>query len=349
MAGKLVKGGLGVAGVLLLVGGGAFAWGTSAAGAVTSKVYETHRVDLPVPWPLDEAAVTELRGAAATTATEASAPTDPAATAAPADPLASVDLVALANERAVARGKHLLESRYACAECHGTNLGGGTMIDDPAIGAFLGPNLTSGKGGILADYTMADWDRAVRHGVRRDGTPLVMPSQDFVGMADQELSDIVAYLRSVPPVDNAVPAVTIGPVGTMLLATAKMVPSAEQHPDHDAAHPELPPATAANAEFGSHLAKVCTGCHRADLSGGPVIGGDPSWPAARNLTTHEQGLKGWTYEQFVVALEEAKRPDGTPIQKPMSDIAPYAKNMSDTELQALWAYISALPPVPTGS
>lgn len=349
MAGRIVKGGVFVLGVFGLAGGGAFAWGTSAAGAVTSTVYETHRVDLPVPWPLAEAELAELRGAAATAATEPSTLTDPADPATAADPFAGVDLVALANERAVARGKHLLESRYGCAECHGKNLGGGTMIDDPAMGAFLGPNLTTGKGSIAADYTMADWDRAVRHGVRRDGTPLVMPSQDFVGMADQELSDIVAYIRTLPPVDNAVPAVTIGPVGTMLLATGKMVPSAATHPGHDAAHPELPPATTATAEFGSHLAKVCTGCHRADLSGGPVIGGDPAWPAARNLTTHEEGLKGWTYEQFVAALRDAKRPDGTPIQKPMSDIAPYAKNMSDTELQALWAYISTVPAVPTGS
>ena len=93
------------------------------------------------------------------------------------------------DEAAIARGKHLVEARYGCMACHGANLGGGTMIDDPAIGSVLGPNLTPGKGGRCADYSMADWDRVVRHGVKRDGTATLMPSEDFFKMSDAELSD----------------------------------------------------------------------------------------------------------------------------------------------------------------
>lgn len=355
MASKWVKGAFGVVGVVVVVAGGGFAWGTSATKATLAVVHETHRVDLPMPWPLSDEEVATLRAERAA----ASAPADSVLAAVSgvsadaaepvADPLAGVDLDAIARERGVARGKHLIEARFACVECHGQNLAGGTMIDDPAIGRLLGPNLTTGEGSRTAAYTMADWDRTVRHGVKPDGTAAVMPAEDFVSMSDQELVDVVTYIRAQPAVDATVPAPTFGPVGTMLVATGKMVLAADRLKDHQRAHAALPPATEANVEFGSHMAQICTGCHRTDLSGGPITAGDPAWPPARNLTPHEQGLKGWTYEQFLAALREGKRPDGTLLKAPMSLMAPYAKNMTDTELQALWAYLQSLPGKSTGA
>ena len=71
---------------------------------------------------------------------------------------------------------------------------------------------------VVLDYTPADWDRGVRHGVAKSGRPTVMPAVDFQKMSDRELSDIVAYLGSLPPVDNQVAAVDFGPVGTVLVA-----------------------------------------------------------------------------------------------------------------------------------
>ena len=93
------------------------------------------------------------------------------------------------------------------------------MIDDPMIGHLLGPNLTTGKGSVTRDFKASDWDRAVRHGVAPNGHPTAMPSSDFQFMADQELSDIVSYIRSLPPVDDTVPAIRLGPLGKVLLAT----------------------------------------------------------------------------------------------------------------------------------
>ena len=98
---------------------------------------------------------------------------------------------------------------------------------------------------------------------------------------------------------------------------------------------------------GKHLAGICTGCHRENLAGGPIIGGDPSWVPARNLTPHAQGLASWTYDQFVNAMRNATRPDGSPIQPPMALITPYAQRMTDVELQALWNYLRSVPAQPT--
>ena len=90
-------------------------------------------------------------------------------------------------------------------------------MNDAAIGRILGPNITAGKGGRTAAYTMADWDRIVRHGIKPDGRPAVMPSEDFLLMSDQELSDVVAFLRSQPTVDAEVERPTFGPIGPAIV------------------------------------------------------------------------------------------------------------------------------------
>jgi len=252
-------------------------------------------------------------------------------------------------QRAVARGKHLVESRYPCNECHGRNFGGGVMVDDPAMGKLLGPNITTGKGGRTAGYGPDDWDAIVRHGVKPDGTPAVMPAEDFQLMTDQELSDIVAYLQTVPPVDNEVPESSLGPLGTVLMAVGSLPLAADLVSDHQSAHALHPPAAEPSADFGKHLAGVCTGCHRTTLEGGPIAAGPPDWPPARNLTPHADGrLAGWSFQDFQRAMREAVDPEGVPLRPPMSLMKPYAQNMTEVELRALWAYVHGLEPRPTG-
>ncbi len=246
---------------------------------------------------------------------------------------------------AIARGQHLVTSRYSCGACHGVNLAGGVMIEDPAIGSVRGPNLTRGRGGATADYTMADWDRVVRHGVKTNGKPTLMPSEDFFKMSDAELSDIVAYVRSVPPVDTTVAAPSLGPVGKVLVALGKLPISAERQPA--AAHATVPPATAETVAFGEHLAATCLGCHRQNLAGGPIPFGPPSWPPAPNLTPHADGLAGWSFESFEQVMRRGLGKDGRSLRAPMTDVVQGSRTMSPTELKALWAYLQSLPPTGT--
>jgi mono/diheme cytochrome c family protein len=250
-----------------------------------------------------------------------------------------------ARSEALERGRHLVESRYACGECHGQAFGGGVMVDNPAIGRILGPNLTAGKGSVTAGYRAADWDRIVRHGVKRDSTPALMPSQDFRQMSDQELSDVVVFIRSRAPVDREVPRSKLGPVGKALVASGKFTLSANLIGSHTTPHAAVPPEAGLTLEFGRHVANTCMGCHRDDLGGGPIVGGDPSWPPATNLTPDPEGLGEWTFTQFTAALRQAKRPDGTGIRPPMTNVTAYAQRMTQTELQALWSYLRSVPAV----
>jgi mono/diheme cytochrome c family protein len=310
-----------VALVLLVVGVG-LGIAVVRANGIISQTVETHRVDFAIPFPLTEEEMAAL------------------------DP--SEDPETVATERAMERGRHLVHARYGCADCHGEGFGGGVMIDDPMVGTALGPNITTGEGSRTLDYTASDWDRAVRHGVLPDGRPSVMPAVDYQLMSDQELSDVIVYLRAQPPIDDEVEPPSLGPLGAVLVATGALPFAALEMASHQGPHATLPPATEVSIEFGRHLAAVCTGCHGADFSGGPIMGGDPSWGPARNLTPHEEGLAGWTYEDFQTALRDMTRPDGTALLEPMTLVAPLAANMTDVEVRALWTYLRSVPPRPTG-
>jgi mono/diheme cytochrome c family protein len=305
---------------LILAGVGAYVWASYAAKRKLSRSYATHTADFPIPFPLSEGRSSDR----------------PAAGAAGEE---------RARTEAFQRGRHLVAARYGCTECHGSGFGGGVMVDDPAIGRILGPNLTRGRGGVTAGFGPADWDRIVRHGIKRDGTPALMPSQDFRRMSDQELSDIIVFLESQPSVDNEVPPPSLGPVGKALLATGKFTLSADLIASHHAPHRASPPQSGLTVEFGGHIAATCTGCHRDDLGGGPIVGGDPAWPPAANLTPGPQGLGAWSYTQFVATMREGKRPDGSALRPPMTTVMPYAQRMTETELQALWSYLRSVPVV----
>ncbi len=340
LARKLAIGVGGLLGVLVVGGGAGYLWASSSSSSKLAAAYDVHRVNFPIPWPLTESELAELRA-------ERTAARPASKAARGEDVLAGVDLNAIATERAVARGKHLVETFYVCGECHGADFGGGVMVDDGAVGRILGPNITLGTGSRTLEYTAADWDRIVRHGVKPDGAGTLMPSRDFFAMSDQELSDIISYIRARPAVNKTVLPVALGPLGKVLVATDQLVLSAEVHPTkHVIKHAALPPAAVGEATFGKHLAQTCTGCHGANFTGGPIIGGPPEWPPASNLTP--AGLVGYTYEDFARVLREGKRKNGTYVLEPMAGMPKFAKNMTEIELQALWAYIKDLPPLPTG-
>jgi mono/diheme cytochrome c family protein len=178
--------------VFLVVGGGAlYAWASHADRVLLTRRIPTHEVDFPIPFPLTADEVASLREQ------RAAAGEEPAT-------LSDAELASIARDRAIERGDHLVHARYGCVECHGQDFGGGVMVDDPLIGRLLGPNITAGEGGRTASFSASDWDRIVRHGIRSDGMPAAMPSTDFQLMSDQELSDIVMYIRSRPVVNKEV-------------------------------------------------------------------------------------------------------------------------------------------------
>ena len=243
------------------------------------------------------------------------------------------------DSAAIARGAHLAGAIGKCGECHGDDLGGKIVVDDPMLGRLSGPNLTRGRGGVGASRSDADLATAIRHGVGVNGRTLVfMPSEDYTHFSDADLRDLLAYVRSRPPVDREIPARRLGPIGVALIATDKFMLPARKI-DHGAIPSDsiLPGAT---AEYGAYLANVggCTGCHNPSLSGGPVVGAPRGTPPAANLTP---GGRVWSLEAFTMAMRDGIRPGGTPINPSMP--VQYTKLMTDQEIEAVWRYLVSLP------
>jgi mono/diheme cytochrome c family protein len=230
-------------------------------------------------------------------------------------------------------------------DCHGRDLGGTKVIEDGAMGRVHGPNLTTGRGGLPASFRDEDWVKAIRHGVATDGRGLfLMPSMEYSRFTEADLGDLLAYIKSVPPVDRERVPLSIGPVARALMVAGKIKMAADEI-DHAGLRPDVV-TPGITVEYGRYIAAGCVGCHGANFSGGKIDIGPPDWPPAANLTPHAAGrLAKWGEADFLAALRTGHRPDGTEI----SPVMPRTfGQMNDTELKALWAYLRTLPAVATG-
>lgn len=253
-------------------------------------------------------------------------------------------LVLSDDAASLARGRRW--SEVHCQSCHGADLGGGAFFSDDALGYVDAPNLTSGKGGIGSGYTDADWVRALRHGIRVDGTSVfIMPSNDFYHLSDADLAGTISYVKSVPPVDRETRQRALSPLAKVLLG-AGIFPNLLYA--ETISHETRPPAPAigVNADYGNYLARAhgCASCHGASLAGAPSS--EPGAPPAPNLTPGGR-LAGWSEDHFRVAVRTGRTPDG----RQLSEAMPWKgfSKLADDELAALWLYLKSLPANPNST
>jgi mono/diheme cytochrome c family protein len=129
-----------------------------------------------------------------------------------------VTLTVPTDAASIERGHHLATVIADCTGCHGANLAGGAVIDDPALGRVVALNLTKGANGLGSTLSDADFVHTLRYGVKPDGhSVLLMPATDFQHFSDADLGAVIAYVKSVPPVDSNLPATELRPLGRILL------------------------------------------------------------------------------------------------------------------------------------
>jgi len=219
---------------------------------------------------------------------------------------------------AVARGRHI-SIIWGCTKCHGEDLRGMLLADDPFLGTIPASNLTSGNGGIARSYTDADWIRAIRHGVKPDSRVEVF-MYDYSTMSDRDLGDLIAYLKQTQPVDSDYPAERIGPISALAPVVGLFTPAAELIA-HGAPRP-ADPVPGATMEYGKYLYALCTECHGTSLA---------------------RKLGKWNQEDFIRALRTGVLPNGKHLSPAMSSKT--FGEMSDVELAALWLYLQNTPAV----
>lgn len=243
------------------------------------------------------------------------------------------------DSSAIARGKHLYVV-HACKDCHQQDLKGRLMVDSPLLGRIAARNLTKGKGGLPADFNDQDWLRTLKHGVNREGKPLIiMPSHETTQITDKDLSDIIAFCKSQSPVDHEIlEQQQIGPLLKIMavFGGANIIP-AEQIDHEVQSIAEIQPE--ATARYGQYLTVNCATCHRDNFQGGPALA--PGYPAVPNITS--TGRVGqWSETQFMHTLRTGITPDGHQMD---SLIMPWSRTREFTELElkAVRAFLLSLP------
>ncbi|MEO6316297.1 MAG: cytochrome c [Chitinophagaceae bacterium] len=229
-------------------------------------------------------------------------------------------------------GKHIAENR-GCFGCHGPHLGGGrAFLDEQSpVGVLYAPNITSGKGGLK--YTDKDWVRVLRHGLAQSNkSAWFMPSQDIYQISNQEMGELISFVKQQPPVDNTVPVKSLKPLGRVLTFLDKYPLLPAEMIDHNFVVKDKVQA-GVTAEYGAYLATTCRGCHGIDMKGGPAHA--PTEPPIPDISSTGQTSK-WQAAGFITAIHTGKTPEG----KQLSDAMPWKYlTFTDDELKAILLYL----------
>jgi mono/diheme cytochrome c family protein len=247
------------------------------------------------------------------------------------------------DEAAVTQGERL--ARVLCIGCHGGALEGKVIFDDPLLARVTASNLTAGNRGIGALYRDEDWIRSIRHGVGPTQHPLfIMPAGQYNYLSDADLGNLIAYLRTLPPVDNDLGQTKITLLGRALIAVGAFgdIINAETI-DHDIRPNAVAPGTM--PALGEYLVNIsgCRTCHGRSLAGGKDP--DPEAPPGPNLTLGGE-LAGWSEADFVRAIRSGQTPDGRQL-RPEFMPWPQFSQFTDVELHAIWRFLLAQPALAT--
>lgn len=192
-------------------------------------------------------------------------------------------------------------------------LAGGRVFPLGPAGVVYTRNITPDKETGIGTWTDEQIKLAIKTGVRPDGTVLfpVMPYHVYNQMADQDLEDIIAYMKSVPAVRNEVPEKTVSTEGMPVLPFTQGITA-----------PEPTDRSARGAYLVNHV-MGCTDCHTPidPNSGAPIIekylaGRQPyegPWGIVYggNITPHDEtGIGTWTDAEIKRAILNGISKDG---------------------------------------
>jgi mono/diheme cytochrome c family protein len=273
----------------------------------------------------------------------------------------------------IARGKYLIDSVLACGVCHTPTGADGkpdmTMylagsrsyqfpMPDGTTNTVNAENITQHKVQGIGLWTDEQIKPGIRTGVDDEDVAFwpIMPYPEYALLTDDDVFAMVAYLRTVPPNGNVVPADTYEPqAGNPPAASAK---------DSDIPHTTLPSTDPnyASAERGRYLATAgCIQCHTEETAPGianfaKAYGGgrkiksssDAKTATTTNITPDATGLAGWTVADIVSAIKNNTDKSGTALcaASPMGH--GFMGDMTDADATDIANYIRTLPPIQNG-
>jgi len=279
---------------------------------------------------------------------------------------AAPELIVKKNSAQVERGKYLANHVTVCIDCHskrdwtsfsgpviaGTEGGGGEVFDQNAgfPGTIYSTNLTPAR---LASWTDGEIYRAVTSGVNKEGHALfpLMGYKRFGKMSKGDVESVIAYIRTLRPVENQLPKTQLDfPVSLL----NKLSPQTANHQDI--------PSPSNTIAYGAYLVNAagCVDCHSQQdkgeiISGTEFAGGmEFKQPAgiirSPNITKDKTGIGSWTKELFVTKFRAFADKNYTPAKlKPdqLNTPMPWIMygGMTEEDLGAIYTYLNSLDPI----
>jgi mono/diheme cytochrome c family protein len=252
----------------------------------------------------------------------------------------------------IGRGKYLVLGAAHCYTCHMPDsllkagakeqMIGGHVFETP-FGTMYTPNITSDKETGIGNFTDEQLARAIRYHINHKNEAMV-GFMSYNAITDDDLTAIVSFLRTVPPMPNKVEPNDYNMLGKILMRF--MVKPA------DPVIATIKPDT--TAEYGKYLAyhvTNCNGCHTqrgpmGNFTGEPFSGGsrwdyDDAVYTSPNLTFDDSTgrISKWSQQVFIERFRAGKALPNTPM--------PWGayQNLTDDDLTALYKFLKSLPPV----
>ncbi len=270
------------------------------------------------------------------------------------------------HEELVARGRYLFENVSVCADCHsqrdfgkfagpiveGTTAGGGARFGhgEGVPGTVYSRNITPAG---VGDWTDAELARAIFSGVSRDGKPLfpIMPYPNYARMCGSDARAILAYVRTLAPIENEVPERELDFPMSAIVWTIPGEAELGACPDRRN-----------EVAYGEYLVRIasCGDCHTRMEKGEPVRGMEfaggfamalPNGGVVRtsNITPdQETGIGRWTADEFVARFRTMAGHSNDPADPSgYNTLMPwrYYGAMAEEDLRAMYAYLRTVPAV----
>ena len=257
------------------------------------------------------------------------------------------------NDTLIAQGKYLATAGD-CAACHtsdgGQPFAGGKAVSTP-IGNIVASNITPSKADGIGDYSEADFARAVRDGVRKDGANLypAMPYTAYAKISDADIHALYTYLmQGVQPVDVAAPETKL-PFPFSIRASMwgwnlLFLDDTRFTPD---------PSQDADWNRGAYLAEGlehCSTCHTprnflmAEKSGNALAGASLGTWYAPNITADPvHGIGSWSVDDIATYLSTGRSGHGSDAGGPMLEaIDKSLSHLNPGDIHALATYIHSV-------
>jgi len=259
------------------------------------------------------------------------------------------------------RGEYLAKGVLGCFRCHSDRdwnapgapavagkAGTGHVFTEDGRPWLVAPNLTSDPETGAGAWTDDMIARAIREGIGHDGRMLhpQMWYGAFHDLSDEDVASVVVYMRSLPPVRNALPQTHI-PFGRRINYAELPQPIAAPVPEPD---------LSTEVKRGEYLVDVadCAGCHTSwyhpeapmftKLFGGgnAIDGPNGTVIVSPNITSDASGISYYDEDLFIAAMRT-----GHVKARTLNAVMPWAwyGNMNDNDLKAVFVFLRAQPPV----